>query len=513
MRSLNSYRNASIGLISQITSLIFSIISRTIFIKILGIEVLGVNSLFLNIISILSLSELGISTAIIFNLYKPLEQNEYSKIIKIMNFYKKSYRYIALVILILGLTIIPFVNNIATTEVLNLKLIFLLFIIQTVSSYLFNSYKKSLLIADQKNYIISIIHIGYILVLNISQITILFITKSFELFLIIPIVFIIIENIIIGMVVDRKYPYINDNEFQLGPSERKLIFKHIYATFMSKFSGIILGATDNILISYFIDIISVGIYSNYMLIVNAINTLLNVIFNSVVPSIGNLNVNSKQEKKYQVYKTLNFITFWVYCFCSISLWVLLNPFIEIWIGGEYILENKIIFFIIINFLITGLINPTIIYKDACGLFWKGRYRPLISAIINLLLSLIMIKKMGILGVLLGTFISRISTTVWFDAYILHKYIFKDKVKSFLIKIFYRIVFVVFLMIFTNIVIEIIFRFEILAEINIQVAFIIKGIVCFILVNVILYLLSKNKDEFKIVKNMILNYINLLANRK
>ena len=208
MRTSYSIKNSISSIASNIIIMLLGFIAQTVFIKLLGSEYLGLNSLFLNIISMLSITELGISSAIIYNLYKPLNDDNKEDIKSLMLFYKKCYFVIAFIILVIGLIILPFLNIIVGTHNIeeNIKIIFMLFISDSIFTYLF-SYKRSLLIADQKNYVINITHIICLIILNIIQISILFIFKNYYIYLIISILFKVIENISISLIVNHKYPY------------------------------------------------------------------------------------------------------------------------------------------------------------------------------------------------------------------------------------------------------------------------------------------------------------------
>ncbi|MTO56809.1 oligosaccharide flippase family protein, partial [Turicibacter sanguinis] len=275
MRTSNSIKNSIIGTLTIFISMVTSFIAQAVFIRILSIDFLGLNGLFTNILSILSLFELGIGNAIIYNLYSPLAKKNKEEINSLMCFYKKSYHIIAILILICGVLILPFLNFIVRdVEVdINIYIVYILFLLSSVASYII-SYKRSLIYADQKNYIINIIHMAYLIILNISQLLALYFTKNYYLYLIIKILYQLFENIVITVCANRLYPYLKDKKVKkLDKEIEQNIFLKIKALVFHKIGAVIINGTDNIIISAFFTIGIVGIYSNYYMIINGINIM------------------------------------------------------------------------------------------------------------------------------------------------------------------------------------------------------------------------------------------------
>lgn len=435
MRVSHSIRNIITALIGQVLGIILSFIGRMVFINVLGTEYLGVNGLFTNLLSILCLAEMGVGAAIIYSLYKPLATKNTREIKALMHFYEVAYRIIGSTIFLLGIGVVPFLNYIIKDQpdIPHLTLIYLLFLINTVSSYFF-AYKRSLIIADQKNYITTIYRYGFYILLNIIQIAILIGTKNFILFLIVQIITTILENLMVARRADKMYPFLREGEkVKLDKVSRQKITKNIRAMMCHRIGGVVVNGTDNILISSFVGLAWVGLYSNYYLIINAINIIVGQIFSAVTASVGNLNALESKKKSYRIYKCSLFANFWIAGFCSISLWILFNPFINLWIGEKYLFESILVLILVINFYITMVRKTTLVYKDAMGLFWYDRYKPLFEAIINIVVSVLLAPQLGIAGVFIGTFVSTITTSFWVEPYILYKYGFEMKVRDY----FYR----------------------------------------------------------------------------
>lgn len=493
MRTANSIRNVSISFLGQIIAMLIAFPARFIFVNTLGTEYLGINGLFTNIVTLLSLAELGIGSAIIFSLYKPIANNEQHSIMALMNFYKKVYSIIGGVVFVLGLAIMPFIKTFVSEEIdiKNLYILFFLFVINASISY-FYSYKRSIIIACQKNYIVNIIHYSFVFLLNIIQILVLLTTRNFILFLLMQILFTLLENILISKKANRMFPYLyNKNNNRINEKQKKSIFNNVRAVFLHKIGSVIVLGTDNIVISMYLGVYWVGIYSNYYLIINAINSILNQVFNSITASIGNLIVQECSEKQYQIFKNVFFMNFWVVGFSSISLWVLINPFISIWLGEEFILTNDVVFIIVLNFYIFSMRNSSLIFKNAAGLFRPDRYKPLIESLLNVFFSVLFVKTMGLKGVLLGTILSTILTSFWVEPYVIFKYIFKKGIRFYFVGYTYYLIllFLAGLVTYEFIYVLNIFGF---GGRNI----LLKVVECLLIPNTFFFLIFRKTQEFK-----------------
>ncbi|WKG28837.1 lipopolysaccharide biosynthesis protein [Priestia aryabhattai] len=513
MRIQNSIKNMVFGLSGQIISMAIGIIVRTVFIYTLGVEYLGVEGLFTSILLMLSLANLGFDTAIIYSLYKPLAENDVCKIQALMNLYRNAYRIIGVIVLIIGLSLFPFLPYLMNgeTNINNIDLIYLLFLIQSVSSYYF-AYKHSVIIADQRNHVISKIHSVFIIVSNFTQIILLLTVSNYILILTIQIGFRIFENIYIRNKADELYPYLKTrNNASLTSKDKKQFYENLYSLFLYRISGVVINGTDNIIISTFVGIAWVGIYSNYLLIITTITTFLGYFFYSVTASVGNLNVNESKEKKHFIFRVINFTNFWLYGFCTVCLWNLVNPFISLWLGEQYLLNKFIVFTILLNFYTTGMQNASTTFRETTGLFKKGKYRPVIAALINICVSIILTQLMGISGVFLGTVISRLCTFFWYDPYIIFKNVFHRPIKFYYLKYIFFIMLVIGSCIISNFIISY------MHVNNSLINLVIGGIVCLIVPNFLFFLIFRKSHEFiylwNIVKLLTNNVSTTLFNKK
>lgn len=507
-RVKNSFYNVSATLVEYFLKLVLVFITRTIFIKKLGSDYLGLEGLFTNIIQILSITELGLGSAITFSLYKPLFEKNYNKINLLMKVFKKCYFVIGLIIAVIGLIIIPFLPIIINSSVDfgNVYLIFFLYILQTLSTYWFLAYNEILLNADQKQYKAFMVNNIIIVIKFIMQLISLIVYESFLMFIISTIISNLLRNYLITRLVRKNYSYLNiKNDYKLDDDEKSTLVKNVVGMSMYRISSTVMNSTDNIIISIFISLNITGIYSNYLLIVSNLKLVLNTLFTSMTSSVGNLYAEGNKEKNELVFRRLSFLNFWFFGIASICLWCLLNDFIELWIGKDYIFDISIVFVIVLNFITDGLQRTVLIYKDACGLFWKGKLRPVFSAITNIVLSLVLVKYMGIFGVILASIISRFITTWWFDPYLVYKNIFNKSPMSYYLKYFEYLLVVVLTAFFTKYILGFI-------VLNQMYTLLLKGVLCVIISCVIFCVLYSKTTEFKYFKVLLLNKTKGVTNK-
>lgn len=434
-RTDKSIRNIKYALIGQVANLVTSFIARAIFLNILGAVFLGANGVFTNIISILSLAELGIGPALIFALYEPIVKNDKAKIKQIMHLYKISYISIGVIITIAGLAFSPFLGYFIKEDLpgTSIFISFMLFVLTSAVSY-FYSYKSSLLIADQKRFIVVKYQYGFYLFITVLQTAILWITSNYIFYLITKLIFTFIEHYLVSRRADKEYPYLREPvEGKLDGDTKDGIVKNIKAMVIHKIGTVLVLSTDNLIISRMLSVIVVGIYSNYVLITSALTTLIEQIFSSIVASVGNFRVTESTERAIEIFDTVYFMGFWIYGFSCISLLCLFNPFIGLFFGQEYIFSLPIVITIVFNFYFTGMRSPANSFKQAYGLYWQNRYVPIFEITINLVSSIILCKYFGVTGVFIGTILSTLTTCFWVEPYILYKHGFNMGMGGYMLK--------------------------------------------------------------------------------
>lgn len=507
-RTKNSIINSSVAITTQVLTILMDFVIKTIFIQILGKEYLGLNGLFTNIITLLSLADLGIGMSVPYSLYKPLAENDQTKIKKLMNFYRKIYNTIGTIVLIVGLSITPFLPFFIKEmpDIPHISLIYILFATHSALSYFF-VYKRFLIESDQKGYIVSKITFVSSLLLNIARLTVLVTTKNYVLFLLQSIIFVLIQNFWISHKANKLYPYIKEKtDEKLEKEEVKEITKNVSALFIYKIGLVVNNGTDNIIISKFIGIIAVGIYSNYLLIINSLNNIILQIFSALTSSIGNLVATNKNKRNEEIFNNLSLFTFWIFSVGSICLATLINPFINLWIGEEYLLEFWPVILIAINFYIGGMQETVTSFRTAYGLFWAAKLRPIIMVILNLVTSIILVKPLGISGVLLGTLLSKVLTVVWLDPYILYKDGFKMSAKKYYAK------YIGFLLLFLVLGASSIYLYSFIDISNFLIWF-IAALITVIIYSLIFLLLFHKTNEFKYLYEQIMSIINKIFKKR
>lgn len=435
-RLANTIRNTVVGFAAQLVVILLNFINRTIFIYYLGAEYLGLSGLFSNILSMLSLAELGIGVAISFSLYEPLGKNDIRKTKALMNFYQLAYRIIGVVILILGLCLIPFLDYLIKDrpDIPHFTLIYILFLANTVVSY-FYTYKRSLLSADQKEYLNSVNRTIFTIIQSIGQFLVLLLTRNYLLYLLVVVICTLGSNIGISYQCNKMYPYLKNNKEKLTKEETKSLMKYVGAQLSHKVGGIVVNGTDNILTTSLVNggLVLVGIYSNYLLLINTIKNVITMFFTSVTASVGNLNAESNAEKSKEVFDKMFFLNMCFYGISSSCIYNLANDFICLWIGDKYLLSTGVVIVIIMNYYMTGMRQTCQTYNTTLGLFWNDRFKPWIEAIINLVSSILLIRYYGFMGVLLGTFVSTITTSFWVEPYILYKHGFNMRLSDYFVR--------------------------------------------------------------------------------
>lgn len=507
-RTVNSIKNSFVSILYNCLNILIAFIAQSIFIKTLGSEYNGIKSLFLNLLSMLSVVELGFGVAVVYNLYKPVANKDYESIKAIMKFYRKIYRIIAIIIFALGLILLPFIPTIVgkTNVDSNLYLIFLLFLVNSCCTYLF-SYKRSILYASQKNFIINLFDLLFNFIKNALQILILIIFKNFYIYLLVQIAVTMINNMCISIFVNKKFTYLKkvDKNLTLDKSIKDEIINKVKGLLFHKIGGFFVAGTDNILISMSknLGVIYVGYYSNYNMIISNVALVFSTMISSITASVGNLLVEKSNDyqRKLQTYRSVFLINSWLYCFGATSIYILAQDFIEIWLGKEYVLPQFVLLILAINFYINGTKIASNTFKEAAGIFYEDRFMPIIESIVNIFASLLFMHFFGLAGVFMGTITS--SIVLLFVSYPIYMYkkVFLDKAINYF-KLYFKyfiistIVFVITLFI-SNLV-----RFE-----NIFLDIFIKMLICLIVSNLIYFVcVFKDKNYRYAYDNFIIKTI-------
>ncbi|MBQ3475202.1 MAG: oligosaccharide flippase family protein [Bacilli bacterium] len=500
MRVKNSFLNVSSNFIIIFLKIILAFVVRTVFINKLGEEYLGIDGLFINILNMISLTELGIGTAINYLLYKPLANKDYKKVSTIMSFFKRTYFIIGLIVSAIGIIIMFFIPSIVGNISIdvNLYLIFALYLINTVFIY-FISYKDTLILADQKNYKLTGIYVSINILTSIFQIVVLFLYRSFILYLVVQLVLNFIQRIIINKYIGKLYTEVDFySKEKMTKSEKKEIKKNVGAMFLHKAGFYIVNSTDNIIISTFLNVSLVGIYTNYLSLVNMVTTALNTLFMSITSSFGNLVVAEGKSTQKNTFNVLNFTASILYGYVTIGFALFINNFICLWIGEGYLLSTEIVLLMCLNFYLLGMISPIDIVRQASGKYTKDKYVSILQAISNLIISIVLVKQIGLIGVVIGTTISTFFFPVLVKPYVIYKYVFESDFKEYYLNYFINLI----LLVLTYLGLNYLFS-NILINVS-WLNFFIRLILYTIIYMALYLVLNIRNNNFKFYKELIKN---------
>ncbi len=430
-RAQNVKRNSIYSVVKFVVQLVLQFVLRTVLIYTLGAKYLGVNGLFTNIFSLLNLAELGIGSAIVFSMYKPIAEGNTEQVKALNNLYKKLYFMIALVVGVVGAAITPFLPYLISGDTsglnINIYIVYLLFLANTLVGY-FSAHKRSLLFAYQRNDVENKVKSGVLIISTVLQIVALLLFKNFYAYVVLMVAGTLLDCILVQVFANKIYPEINGKAEPLNPVTKKEITKNVAAMSMHKIGYAIVFSTDNILISALISYIVLGYYSNYVLISESISTFISLLITAMQASVGNYMAERPTDEVYGFYQKSNFAFAWLIGFCTVCLLCLFQPFMYMWTGNkEYILPNLSVLLIVISFYLRKMRNTSILFRDCAGLMWKDRWSPIAEAGINLIASIVLAKFIGLNGIILGTIISTVVAPLWVEPFVLYKYYFKKSV--------------------------------------------------------------------------------------
>lgn len=506
MRSENVIKNSIWTTINTVITILIGFVSRTVFIYILNSEYLGIDGLFSNILSLLSLSELGFGSAVTFNLYKPLREKDDKRIAAIMNFYKWVYRIVALFILVVGLCLVPFLQYIIKETTFNMTYIrgiYLLFLVKTAITYLY-SYNFTLATADQRGYIIGHINMANNIITPIAKISVLAITRNFVAYIVIEIVLTLVFNIIKTAYVKNQYPVLKDTKSSLEKKETKKILKDVQNIFLGKVSTTVLTSTDNLIISSFVNVISVGFMTNYNTLINYITTFISGSLYSAQASIGNAIASEGRAYVYKILKKLTLITLFVASFATTALFCLSSDFILIvWSKNEDMtLPVFTVFIVMFNAFFQFIKTPLWITLTSAGLFEKDKYISFIGMTMNIIVSLVLVQYFGLVGVILGTIISQFVQMILKSKLLFNEYFFTGCSKYLMLM----------LQCFVLFIIEELLTYFICINIpvsNIYLLFVCKMIACLIVPNLINFAIFHESEEYKYFTKLFSKFLKIV----
>lgn len=490
-RVKNAKRNIFSSVINKVFSILMPFVIRTIIINELGIEYLGLDNLFVSILQILNLSEMGISSAIVYCLYKPISEGDNEKIYALYNFIRKAYHYIGLGILLVGLIIVPFLRYFiagSIPEDVNLYLLYFIYLFNTVISYFLFAYKNALLNAYQRIDISTNILTISRMLMYILQIVLLIIFQNYYIYAIMLPLCTIINNYITKYYTDKLFPDIVAKG-NLEEETKDKLKKQIGGVFVTKICTVSRNSLDSIVISAYLGLSVTAIYGNYYYILSGVLALLVILTSSIIPSIGNSIATNTVEKNYKDFIKFNFMYMWIAGICTVCLYNAYQPFMKMWVGKDMMFDNTIVVLFTIYFYSLTIGSVRAAYAEAAGLWWENRYKSILEAVLNIVLNIILGKFFGVVGILAATILTVVFINYGFSAQILYKMYFKNyKISDYFVKtLFYSIV------IFVVCVITYYINNHIMLDGIIGI--ILKVIIAFIISNFIFWICFRKLTEY------------------
>lgn len=501
-RTENGVRNIVSGSVNKFILMLLPFTVRSIMVSSLGNEYLGLNSLFTSILNVLNLTEFGFGSALVYSMYKPISDNDKTQICALLKLYKNLYRCIGCFILTIGLVLIPIIPLLINGEYppsINIYILYLIYLINTSVSYFVFAHKKALLIAYQRNDIISNINTVLSIILYILQIGILLTIKSYYMYVVVFPVFTIIENICTAVVSSQKYPEIICAG-SISKKDKASIKNHVKGIALQKICSATRNSFDSIVISIYLGLTTIAIYNNYFYILTAVHSMLSQIPNAIRASVGNSIARETLAKNYSDFSTMNFIYMWINGLCSVCLFCLYQPFMKIWMGESLSFSMSTVILFCIYFYELGMSDIISLYKDGAGLWWYGRYRVLIEAMANLILNFLLGWIWGVNGILIATIITLLFIGLGYGGYIVFHYYFKDS--SYLCYIFLQIKY----FLITVLTIFIVYSVCYLIPIQRLLGLVLKAAVCVGLGNALLWAMLSRLKEYRNAKQFIYGII-------
>ena len=488
-RTENSIRNIAFGIINRLVSILFPFIVRTIFIKVLGEEYLGLNSLYSSVLQVLNLADLGLASAIVASMYKPIADEDIPKVSALMNLYRKLYRTIGSVILVVGLGLTPFIGSLIKGDPpadVNIYVLWLLYLANTVVSYLFFAYKVSLINAHQRSDITEKIGALSKAIFSILQIIVVVVFKSLYLYVFITIANSIIYNLWCSVECKKKFPQYSCSG-ELDEESKKGITKNVGALALQKIGNTVSVSLDSIFISAFLGLTTVAIYGNYYYVVSAVSTFVNLIYSAITASVGNSIATETSEKNLKDLRKIFFLNIWLIGWFCICFMCLFQDFMIVWMGEDLLFGIGTILLLVLRFYFEQIRKVVLTYKDAAGMWWADKWRPLVGCIVNLMLNIVLVKSIGVAGVMISTIISYGFIEIPWETRVLFKIYFKQSELNY----YLEMITVAAAMIIAGLVTYFVCN---MISINHIAALAIKLAICIVLPNTIFILINiKNKD--------------------
>ena len=509
MRSKKVLINSIFGMAGYAILMLSNFITRSVFVDQLGLSMAGVDTTFKNFLQVLSLAELGLSTGLLYKLYKPIEEKNNREIKRVLNFYKQAYKVIASVFMG-GAVVLAFVVNFFIKDTdkspLYISFLFILYAGDTVASYLFAN-RKALIVADQNNYLVNRNDAFIALITLISQVTLLYLTKSFIVYAVVKIVCRLIGASLIGNKFKKMYPEIAKDKSKetITGDEKKSLIKNMSAMLCHRIGGVSVTATGSAITSKMLGTVQAGIYGNYTIITTALMQLVTQVFNGVTASFGNIITVESKETIYKRFKLLYFFNYLIFSFFTVSVGVIVQPFMMLWMHGDpnSLFQNRTVVLLLCYFYIFGIRRVVLMAKDSAGLFRQDQWFAILEAVLNIVMSVVFVLWFkSVDGILLANILSMLIIPLWTQPYLVYKYVLNAKLGSYYVRYVIYFAMTAGIYVLTSLVAN-----KLTANIsNLFVELIVRGVICVAIPNVVNVVVFARTQEFKDLLTLLLGVV-------
>lgn len=509
MRSKKVLINSIFGMAGYAILMLSNFITRSVFVDQLGLSMAGVDTTFKNFLQVLSLAELGLSTGLLYKLYKPIEEKNNREIKKVLNFYKQAYKVIASIFMggavVLSLVVNFFVED-TDKSPLYISILFILYASDTVASYLFAN-RKALIVADQNNYIVNRNDAFISLITLISQVTLLYLTKSFIIYAVVKIVCRLIGASFIGNKFRKMYPEIASDKSKetITGDEKKSLIKNMSAMLCHRIGGVSVTATGSAIISKMLGTVQAGIYGNYTIITTALMQLVTQVFNGVTASFGNIITVESKETIYKRFKLLYFFNYLIFSFFTVSVGVIIQPFMKLWMHGDpnSLFADKTVVLLLCYFYVFGIRRVVLMAKDSAGLYRQDQWFAILEAVLNIVMSVVFVLWFkSVDGIILANILSMLIIPLWTQPYLVYKYVLKEKLIGYYVRYVIYFAMTAVLYVVTSLVAN-----KLTANIsNLFVELIVRGVFCVAIPNIMNVVVFARTQEFKDLLTLLLGVV-------
>ena len=509
MRSKKVLINSIFGMAGYAILMLSNFITRSVFVDQLGLSMAGVDTTFKNFLQVLSLAELGLSTGLLYKLYKPIEEKNNREIKKVLNFYKQAYKVIASIFMG-GAVVLSFVGNFFVEDTdkspLYISILFILYASDTVASYLFAN-RKALIVADQNNYIVNRNDAFISLITLISQVTLLYLTKSFIIYAVVKIVCRLIGASFIGNKFRKMYPEIAKDKSKetITGDEKKSLIKNMSAMLCHRIGGVSVTATGSAIISKILGTVQAGIYGNYTIITTALMQLVTQVFNGVTASFGNIITVESKETIYKRFKLLYFFNYLIFSFFTVSVGVIIQPFMKLWMHGDpnSLFADRTVVLLLCYFYVFGIRRVILMAKDSAGLYRQDQWFAILEAVLNIVMSVVFtLWFKSVDGIILANILSMLIIPLWTQPYLVYKYVLEAKLIGYYVRYVIYFAMTAGLYVVTSLVAN-----KLTANIsNLFVELIVRGVLCVAIPNLMNVVVFARTQEFKDLLTLLLGVV-------